>query len=91
MQKNKYGTQDSMGWENSHVYPLARGGDDELINLIPMQWQNNRNKSNSYPSYQCSVKAEGNKNVPSEETRIINELLQKELRVKYKMEEGSTN
>jgi hypothetical protein len=32
------------GWEIDHVIPVAQGGDDELINLQPLQWENNRRK-----------------------------------------------
>ena len=61
----------SLGWEIDHIKPLTRGGTDELVNLQPLHWENNRNKSDSYPSWDCrvSVKGQGNKyvNVFSEE------------------------
>ena len=35
------------GWEIDHVYPVARGGSDNLTNLQALQWQNNRHKSDA--------------------------------------------
>jgi hypothetical protein len=32
------------GWEVDHVIPVAQGGTDDLSNLQPLQWENNRRK-----------------------------------------------
>lgn len=32
------------GWEIDHVIPVAQGGTDDLTNLQPLQWENNRRK-----------------------------------------------
>lgn len=56
----KYGdtTQGGNGWEIDHIRPVAKGGGDELSNLQPLQWQNNRKKSDDYPaSDYCAVSA----------------------------------
>lgn len=47
--RNQYGVivPGGMGWEIDHVLPVSRGGSDALANLQPMQWQNNRAKSDS--------------------------------------------
>lgn len=37
------------GWEIDHIKPVSRGGGDELANLQPLQWENNRSKADSYP------------------------------------------
>ena len=48
MKYNKHGnTNSEFGWEIDHIYPLAFGGSDDIHNLQPLQWKNNRAKSNS--------------------------------------------
>lgn len=48
--KNKYGHPDSKyGWEIDHKHPQSRGGTDKIINLQPLQWQENRTKGDIYP------------------------------------------
>lgn len=82
--KSQYGNRDSVfGWEIDHVYPLAMGGDDEIINLRAMQWENNLSKGDDYPIYKSKLQAEGNKNVYKEEQYTVNESLQKKLQQLY--------
>jgi 5-methylcytosine-specific restriction endonuclease McrA len=50
MKYSEHGNTDSKyGWEIDHVRPVARGGGDDLANLQPLYWENNRRKSDSYP------------------------------------------
>jgi 5-methylcytosine-specific restriction endonuclease McrA len=48
MQWSQYGnTSSQYGWEVDHIVPLARFGSDMLSNLQPLQWENNRRKSDN--------------------------------------------
>jgi hypothetical protein len=52
----EYGNTDSKhGWEIDHNKPVAKGGTDDLENLFPLQWENNRHKSDNHPSWICLV------------------------------------
>lgn len=58
----RYGdtTHNGQGWEIDHIRPVAKGGQDYLENLQPLQWQNNRTKGDTYPALDanyCSVSA----------------------------------
>jgi hypothetical protein len=48
-------THHGTGWEIDHIVPVARGGSDHLSNLQPLQWENNRTKSDGPLS--CAVVA----------------------------------
>ncbi|MGD9880918.1 MAG: HNH endonuclease signature motif containing protein [Reyranella sp.] len=37
------------GWEIDHIKPSAKGGSDDLLNLQPLWWKNNRTKGDTYP------------------------------------------
>lgn len=51
-------TENGNGWEIDHIKPVSKGGSDEQSNLQPLQWQNNRKKSDDYPaSNYCIISA----------------------------------
>jgi len=58
MYRNDYGnTNSDSGWEIDHIIPKSKGGNDDLLNLQPLQWANNRHKSGSYPNWACKISA----------------------------------
>ena len=45
-------TSSKYGWEIDHIVPTSKGGSDDLSNLRPLYWENNRAKGDTYP-WQC--------------------------------------
>ncbi len=52
IQWDKHGdtTANGLGWEIDHIKPVSKGGTDDISNLQPLQWQNNRAKADNYPA-----------------------------------------
>jgi 5-methylcytosine-specific restriction endonuclease McrA len=56
---SKYGdvTPGGTGWEIDHIRPVSASGGDDLGNLQPLQWENNRSKGDSWPGWSCKARA----------------------------------
>lgn len=44
MNRDQHGNETEFGWEIGHVTPKAKGGTDDISNLRPLQWLNNRSR-----------------------------------------------
>ena len=49
MKYDQHGKEGKHGWEIDHIKPTTTGGSDDLSNLQPLFWENNRRKGDTYP------------------------------------------
>lgn len=82
--RDKYGKQNSFGWEIDHIFPQERGGGDEWINLRALHYLNNRSKADDYPSYTAHIRFDGSANVHDEKNLTVNKAIRDKLKAIYK-------
>ncbi len=61
------GTKLNMGWEVDHRKPLSKNGSNDLSNLRPLHWANNRSKDDDYPKWKSVVTSNGYENIIKEQ------------------------
>jgi len=57
MKRSEYGQTSKFGWEIGDINPVASGGTDDMANLQPLYWENNRHKSDNWPTWSCAITA----------------------------------
>lgn len=55
MVREMYGIEEQGGWFVDHIYPLSQGASDNFANLIPVRWENTRQRAGEYPEFGCAV------------------------------------
>lgn len=82
MEKDKYGDENSsLGWEIDHIKPkemldgMPAERVDNIVNLRPMNWANNRSKSDDYPWYYSARVSLEDKNIKSKRLFRVNKAM----------------
>lgn len=55
IKRSEYGNESEYGWTIDHVFPLSKGGDDNILNLQILHWSNNHQKADDFPTFNWNV------------------------------------
>ena len=58
IERTQHGRETKYGLEIDHIMPVSQGGSDDLSNLQPLNWANNRHKADHWPYWSCAVQAQ---------------------------------
>ena len=81
--RDKYCKENPFGWEIDHIYPMAKGGDDQIDNLRALHYMNNRSKRDDYPSYTSTVTFDGKMNIEKTRNLTVNEVIRRRIEELY--------
>ena len=51
MARSEYARDTKYWWDVDHAKPVSKGGTDDLANLQPLHWENNKSKGDHWPDW----------------------------------------
>ncbi len=55
VKKSEYGSKTHFGWNIDHLFPISKGGDNNIRNLEILHWKNNEDKGDDFPKFHWSI------------------------------------